>query len=145
LSQADVRTAGFTAFNGATLDSSVRIYGRGTFIEDARVNAVALDPTAFPYGARLKNNAQLGRLTITNTRGDKDGDGDYDELYALGGRSFSILNEAGQMIFDSGDAIERAIANHPKFAAIFNASHTVNTLDDRSDAKGPEPESVTIR
>lgn len=96
----------------------------GTFIEEVRVNAVTLDPTAFPYGATLKNNAQLGRLTITNTRGDTDGDGDYDVLYSFGGRSFSILNEQGQQIFDSGDAIERAIANNPKFAAIFNSSHT---------------------
>ena len=116
----------------------------GSFAEEARVNSVKLDPTAFPYGNTLKNNAQLGRLTITNTRGDTDGDGDYDELYVLGGRSFSILNDQGEMIFDSGDTIERAIANHPKFAAIFNSSHTSNTLDDRSDNKGPEPESVTI-
>jgi hypothetical protein len=116
----------------------------GTFVEEVRVNAVTLDPTAFPYGATLKNNAQIGRLTITNTRGDTDGDGDYDQLYVLGGRSFSILNEQGEIIFDSGDAIERAVANHPKFAAIFNASHTTNTLDDRSDNKGPEPESVVI-
>jgi hypothetical protein len=116
----------------------------GTFVEEVRVNAVTLDPTAFPYGATLKNNAQIGRLTITNTRGDTDGDGDYDQLYVLGGRSFSILNEQGEIIFDSGDAIERAVANHPKFATIFNASHTTNTLDDRSDNKGPEPESVVI-
>ena len=117
----------------------------GTFIEEVRVNAVTLDATAFPYGATIENNAQIGeRLTITNTRGDTDGDGDYDQLYGFGGRSFSILNEQGEMIFDSGDAIERAVANNPKFAAIFNASHTVNTLDDRSDNKGPEPESITI-
>jgi len=116
----------------------------GSFDEEKRVNAVKLDPTAFPYGNTLKNNAQLGRLTITTTRGDTDGDGDYDELYVFGGRSFSILNEKGEMIFDSGDTIERLIANHPKFAAIFNSSHTTNTLDDRSDNKGPEPESIAV-
>ena len=48
----------------------------------------------------------------------------------------------GALVFDSGDALEQlTAAAHP---ANFNASNTNNTMDDRSDDKGPEPEGVTV-
>jgi len=116
------------------------------FSEEARVGSagVVLDPAAFPFGRTLKNNGQLGRLNITRTLGDADGDGDYDELYAFGARSFSIWGTGGELIYDSGDALEQIVAHDPVFAAIFNAGHTTNALDDRSDNKGPEPEAVAV-
>ncbi|HLO38424.1 MAG TPA: choice-of-anchor I family protein, partial [Lacibacter sp.] len=63
--------------------------------------SVVLDPVAFPNAATLKTNAQLGRLNITTTLGDNDGDGDYDQLYSYGARSFSIWNGlTGQLVYD---------------------------------------------
>ena len=84
----------------------------------------------------------MGRLSVTIAHGDTDGDGDFDRLFANGGRSFSIRNAAGQLVFDSGDDLERLIA--ARVPANFNASNTSAALDNRSDDKGPEPEGVTI-
>jgi 2',3'-cyclic-nucleotide 2'-phosphodiesterase (5'-nucleotidase family) len=100
-------------------------------------NNYVLDPTVFPNATTLKSNAVLGRLTVSNSpglRGDTDGDGDIDRILMLGGRSFSILDEDGNMVFDSGDMIERAMANFG--APWFD--------DTRSDNKGPEPEGITV-
>ena len=96
-----------------------------------------LDDTVFPNEAALKNQASLGRLTVSNVpgiRGDTDGDGDIDEILSYGGRSFSILDAAGNMVFDSGDMLENIMAS--QFLSNFD--------DGRSDNKGPEPEGVTI-
>ncbi|MEA5572294.1 choice-of-anchor I family protein [Calothrix sp. UHCC 0171] len=115
------------------------------FNEEVRIgnDAVVLDPTAFPNATELKNNANLGRLTITNTLGDTDGDGDYDKLYAYGARSFSIWDDTGKLVFDSGDQFEQITA--AQTPTLFNANDGVaSQFDTRSDNKGPEPEAVTI-
>lgn len=88
------------------------------------------------------DDAVLGRLTVTNTKGDSDGDGTYEALYAFGGRSFSIWSASGNLVFDSGDELEQITA--AAFPSNFNASNTSNALDNRSDDKGPEPEGVAI-
>lgn len=53
------------------------------------------------------------RLTVTNTKGDTDGDSDYDQLYVFGARSFSIwgLNPNGSnpaltQAYDSANDLE---------------------------------------
>ncbi len=109
------------------------------FAEEARVSSLRLDPVAFPNAALLTAN---GRLNVTRALGDTDGDGDFDRLFAFGGRSFSIWDTTGNILFDSGDAFERITAQ--RYPTFFNASHTNNTFDDRSDNKGPEPEGVVI-
>jgi hypothetical protein len=119
------------------------------FSEQVRLGATgyALDATAFPYASLLKNNNVLGRLNVTNKTGDTDGDGDFDEIYAYGGRSFSIYNATtGAEVHDSGNLLERVSATDATFGAIFNASNTfgeVPVRKNRSDDKGPEPEGVT--
>lgn len=112
------------------------------FAEEKRVSALTLDPTRFPNAAALQNNAVLGRLTVTDQLGDTDGDDDFDELYVLGARSISIRTTSGQLVWDSGDDLERITA--AAFPATFNASNTSNSKDDRSDNKGPEPEGLVI-
>jgi hypothetical protein len=109
--------------------------------EDRRVSSLTLDPAAFP-DASLKSPDKLGRLNVSNINGDLDGDGDYDQLYAYGARSFSIWDSFGNQVFDSSDDLERiTAARYPQF---FNASNTSNSFDNRSDDKGPEPEGVAI-
>ncbi|MBU8539284.1 choice-of-anchor I family protein [Falsiroseomonas tokyonensis] len=96
-----------------------------------------LDATVFPDAETLKDNDNLGRLTVSNApglRGDTDGDGDIDQILMYGGRSFSILDAQGQIVFDSGDAIERIVAEF--FPELVD--------DSRSDNKGPEPEGIEI-
>lgn len=92
--------------------------------------------------AGLTKDGDLGRLNVTRELGLDTARGCYDELYAFGGRSFSIWNTDGQQVFDSGDAFERI--THAANPAFFNASHTSSSLENRSDDKGPEPENLTI-
>ncbi len=105
----------------------------------------SLDPTAFPYASAMKSNANLGKLKCTNRLGDTDNDGDFDEIYTFGGRSFSIWNATtGTLVYDSGDDLEQITANDPTYGAMFNCSNTNITKKDRSDDKGPEPEGVAV-
>jgi len=113
-----------------------------TFSEEARVADVTLDPDAFPNAEELQAEDQLGRLLITTTLGDTDGDGDYDELYNYGARSFSIWNSAGELVWDSGNDFETITAELIPDA--FNSQGSVQSFDNRSDDKGPEPENVAI-
>ena len=111
--------------------------------EETRVAQLTLDPVAFPNDAELQEEANLGRLKTTKTLGDTDGDGDHDEIYAFGARSFSIWSADGDLIFDSGDDFERILAD--RLPDNFNSTDNENgSLDDRSDDKGPEPEAVTV-
>lgn len=103
-----------------------------------------LDTLAFPNADILKSTIALGRLNVVNTLGDKDGDGDFDAAYTLGGRSFSIWNAAGKQVYDSGSELERITATDSTYGSIFNASNENNNFKNRSDNKGPEPEGVTV-
>jgi hypothetical protein len=112
------------------------------FAEESRVSALALDPAAFPNGATLKAAANLGRHTVTTALGNDDADVEFERLFTLGGRSFSIWSSSGALVYDSGSEFERitALAN----PARFNASNDNGNFDDRSDNKGPEPEGVAV-
>ncbi|HHD64635.1 MAG TPA: NAD nucleotidase, partial [Desulfobulbaceae bacterium] len=108
------------------------------FSEESRVAGLDLDPDAFPDSEVLLDKKQLGRLQVTTTEGDIDGDGDYDALYSFGGRSFSIWlqeNDALRRVYDSGDMIEKITA--AVFPDDFNANDDKNhSMDKRSDNKG---------
>jgi hypothetical protein len=123
----------------------------GSVIDANRISSATfnnvLDATAFPDQSILRNNKFLGRLSALKYSGDTDGDGDYDELHVMGGRSYSIWNaQTGALVYDSKDLIEQITANHPTFGAIFNASNTTGApaSKNRSDDKGPEPEGVAV-
>lgn len=113
------------------------------FSEVARVKTLTLDATAYPTGATLKQDANLGRLNVTNKTGDIGSDGDIDQLYSYGARSFSIWDTTGKQVFDSGDQLERmVVALNPTKA---NSSHNSNnSFDTRSDDKSIEPEASTV-
>lgn len=115
------------------------------FAEEARVSALTLDTLVFTRdlcGGLCRDNARLGRLTVTRTLGLNASSGKYEKLYVLGGRSFSIRDAQGALVWDSGDQLEQLTKNLSMVR--FNASNTGNTLDDRSDNKGPEPEGLVI-
>ncbi|VCU69676.1 hypothetical protein PIGHUM_01739 [Pigmentiphaga humi] len=139
-----------------------------------------LNPETFAYcGAAAGNPGKcrdddvLGRLQISwtmgyrkdsfgnpvmfNAKGVQDAAGDrimYDHLYAYGGRSFSIWDESGKQVWDSGAQFEKLLASDscklgPKrdipCVQYFNSGHDeAGTFDSRSDAKGPEPEGITL-
>lgn len=107
--------------------------------ETARVSSLDLDPTAFPNAAALKANTELGRLTVFKTLG-LNSNNQYNKLYALGGRSFSIYNAStGVQVYDSGSDLEqRAYSTLP--VALLGKDQVLGRLDN----KGPEPESVVV-
>ncbi|AEF99348.1 choice-of-anchor I family protein [Methylomonas methanica] len=103
-------------------------------VGNAVIDSVLNDAMTAAHGADWQtNNDKLSRLTVSMS-GDLDGDGDLDQLQAFGGRSFSILDAAGNQVFDSGDQLEQIIA--AQFPSLWD--------DGRSDNKGPEPESAVI-
>ncbi len=118
------------------------------YAEALRVNAAGylLDPAAFPDPALIKSSAQLGRLNVSTGSGDLDGDGDFDRIEVFGGRSISVRDQNGNLIWDSGKFFEELIESLDDLGTttVFNASNSNNTLDNRSDDKGPEPESVVV-
>jgi len=111
------------------------------FQEASRISGLVLDSIIFPDSLDLQNENVIGRLNVTTTMGDIDADGDYDELYAFGARSFSIRNTNGDLVYDSGNEIETITNEY--FPLNFNCSSTSNTKKGRSDDKGPEPEGLT--
>jgi len=116
------------------------------FIEEERIKDITLDPTVFPNAAILQEDENLGRLAITTTMGDTDGDGDFDELYTFGARSFTVfkVTPAGlEVAFDSGDMLEQITFDELGEIG-FNNDNDENDPDSRSDAKGPEPEGIEI-
>ena len=85
---------------------------------------------------------KLGRLVISSLDGDTDGDGDIDRFVSYGGRSFSVLDSQGNLIFDSGDQIAQITA--AQAPELFNADDGIaEAFDNRSDNKGAEPEAIT--
>jgi DNA-binding beta-propeller fold protein YncE len=114
------------------------------WLDEARVRDVTLDPAVFPNFSDLRQRPALGRLKIINTEGfNGDGDDEYESLHAYGARSITIWNDKGQIVADTGDAIE--VATALALPDYFNSSNDVNdSFDDRSDDKGPEPEGVVV-
>lgn len=108
------------------------------YSEETRVEDLTLDPKAFADADTLQLEENLGRLKTTTSQGDVDGDGDYDQIFSYGGRSFSIWNANGKLVYDSGSDFERALA-------FYTTEQNMDVWEDgRSDDKGPEPESITV-
>ena len=111
--------------------------------EEARVADLKLDEKAFPNVRELQKKSNLGRLKVTTTMGDSNGDGKYEELYSFGSRSFSIFKESGERVYDSGDFFECYLAK--EMPDYFNSNgDDNNSFDNRSDDKGPEPEGLAL-
>lgn len=113
------------------------------YSEEARLDELTLDETVFPNAAALFE--AYGDIKVSLANGDIDNDGDYDEIYTYGARSFSIWNgTTGALVYDSGDDFEQIIKNHPEYFKLFNVTDDGIVIKNRSDDKGPEPESVVI-
>jgi len=104
-----------------------------------------INETTYPQSAMLKKSHNAGRLRVSAFSGKNEAGTAYDQIYALGGRSFSIFNaDSKELVYDSGDDFEMYTAAAPSINALFNSDHEDNSLKSRSRAKGPEPEGVTI-
>lgn len=154
-----VHNSGFDRRAGEDLPPQLRALAAGA----------VLNPDVFGYcGAKwdlaagtasagdCREDNLLGRLNVTWTLGyQQNADGTpklkrlngrdvlvYDALYSFGARSFSIWDEAGKLVWDSGDQFEKKLAE--LLPAHFNSDHATVAFDNRSDNKGPEPEGIAI-
>ncbi len=113
------------------------------YVEETEPQDLTLDAEAFPDAADLISEAVIGKLEVTSTLGDADGDGDYEALYAPGARSFAIWDAEGTLVYDSGDQLEQITA--AAYPEDFNSTNDENgSFENRSDNAGPEPEGVTV-
>ncbi|EJG0657906.1 choice-of-anchor I family protein [Vibrio parahaemolyticus] len=96
--------------------------------------------TDHPLAGALKNNKQLARLKVIKPNHTLNAE---ENVQAFGARSFSIWNENGELVFDSGDDFATiALLNEGKY---FNSTNDSNSSgDDRSDDKGIEPEAIEV-
>lgn len=120
-------------------EGDARTYAGGNEETTVGATAVTLAP---PLSPLLKDQALLGRLAITNRRGNDGPDGGFTALFTHGARSFSIWSAQGSLVWDSADEFEQVTA--AAFPANFNANNSANDFDSRSDNKGPEPEGVVV-
>ncbi len=112
------------------------------YSEEKRLGDLVLDAAVFLNASELQKPKNLGRLRVSTASTDMNGDGLVDRIAAYGGRSFSIWDAVGNLVFDSGDAIERITAE--LLPEGFNSSGENDTFDGRSDDKGPEPEALAL-
>lgn len=143
--EADGKIYFFTANEGDAREYSANTDVGRLNAKSAGAYVTQLDTTVFganindvsAEASTIRAAANMGRLNISRTDGDTDGDGDIDVIHSLGGRSFSIWTiEDGALVqtYDSGDLIEQTLK-----------AHFPTVLDDgRSDDKGPEPEGITL-
>jgi hypothetical protein len=102
----------------------------------------ANNPLGVADASQLRDNANMGRLNVLTTDGLSADGSCHEAIYAFGARSFSIYNDQIEQVYDSGSDFERITAeSYPEF---FNSNHRENSLETRSDDKGPEPEGVTV-
>lgn len=93
------------------------------------------------FAGSLSDSAGIGRLTISRFDGNLDSDSLVEVPTMIGTRSFTLWDEAGRRVFDSGSMLEDFVrANAP---LTFNMNNgTTTAIDTRSDDKGPEPEAL---
>lgn len=128
------RTFLVTANEGDSRDFEVSTVGDLTLATDAFEPRLSENPFVDSV-AELQAPENLGNLEVTNQLGDPDGDGEFEELYLFGARSFSVweVTEDGpELVYDSGNDFERIYAQ--QFPAGFqNATES-----------GPETEAVEL-
>jgi len=110
------------------------------YSEEVRVKDLTLNTDYYPNAAELQEDEDLGRLKTTVANGDYNNDGEHEQIYSYGARSFSIFDQYGNLVFDSADDFGQLIASEEP--TLFNEDEA--ELDGRSDDKGVEPEAVGI-
>ncbi|MEZ8677270.1 choice-of-anchor I family protein [Vibrio splendidus] len=109
------------------------------YVDEVRGKKLDVDAN-HPLVGALKDNNQLARLKVIKPQGTLAAD---QKVQAFGSRSFSIWDESGELVFDSGDDFARIVLEQDP--ANFNSTNDNNQSgDDRSDDKGAEPEAIEV-
>ncbi|MEZ8285136.1 alkaline phosphatase [Vibrio splendidus] len=109
------------------------------YVDEVRGKKLDVDAN-HPLAGALKDNKQLARLKVIKPQGTLAAD---QKVQAFGSRSFSIWDESGELVFDSGDDFARIVLEQDP--ENFNSTNDNNQSgDDRSDDKGAEPEAIEV-
>ena len=109
------------------------------YVDEVRGKKLDVDAN-HPLVGALKDSKQLARLKVIKPQGTLAAD---QKVQAFGSRSFSIWNDSGELVFDSGDDFARIVLEQDP--ANFNSTNDNNQSgDDRSDDKGVEPEAIEV-
>ncbi|WP_102277678.1 choice-of-anchor I family protein [Vibrio cyclitrophicus] len=109
------------------------------YVDEVRGKKLDVDAND-PLAGALKDNKQLARLKVIKPQETLAAD---QKVQAFGSRSFSIWDESGELVFDSGDDFARIVLEQDP--ANFNSTNDNNQSgDDRSDDKGVEPEAIEV-
>ncbi|MEZ8154004.1 choice-of-anchor I family protein [Vibrio splendidus] len=109
------------------------------YVDEVRGKKLDVDAN-HPLAGALKDNKQLARLKVIKPQGILAAD---QKVQAFGSRSFSIWDEPGELVFDSGDDFARIVLEQDP--ENFNSTNDNNQSgDDRSDDKGVEPEAIEV-
>ncbi|WP_269541916.1 choice-of-anchor I family protein [Cerasicoccus fimbriatus] len=120
-------------------------------IGDAGETTYVFDPAVISTLAPLQENDQLGRLEINLVASDLDKDGDIDVPMVFGGRSMSVyeapvvgrFRQVGGTSANGNNDLDEFTASI--FPNVFHSNNDDNdSLESRSDAKGVEPEALTV-
>lgn len=122
------------------------------FAEKVRAGTLTTNWNTGSVSPSLNTNAYLARLNTTNVFPTKAA---FDAIYTYGGRSFSIRNASGDLVWDSGSQLEEIVARDYPLAFNSDSLDTLATaqlmvsgqasrIDTRSDDKGPEPEALAV-
>ncbi len=136
-----------TYFSGI---ENAEVSGNECFADEARVRSLTLDPAAFGGSAAvtsLRDNANLGRLKVTSVAPSTNSANGFTSLVAFGGRSLSVWDDAGRLVWDSASLFESLV--HAADGGRWVDGSPVppwatSAYDTRSDDKGPEPEGITV-
>ncbi len=91
--------------------------------EETKASELTIDPS-------LDTTGLSETVRVTPELGDTDGDGDYDQLYMMGTRSFSIWDSQGKLVFDSGSQLQRHVIDA---VGEQNFNTRVDDTDDASE------------
>ncbi|NAZ52487.1 alkaline phosphatase [Vibrio toranzoniae] len=109
------------------------------YVDEVRGKKLDVDAN-HPLAGALKDNKQLARLKVIKPQGTLAAD---QKVQVFGSRSFSIWDESGELVFDSGDDFARIVLDQDP--TNFNSTNDNNQSgDDRSDDKGVEPEVIEV-
>ncbi len=112
------------------------------FSEIELVKNIQLDEARFHNHSEIQKDEVLGKMQITNTLGNSDGDNDYDSLFTFGAKSFTIWDENANLVFDSGNQLaKRVIENTKKKRRNKNPNKRIAN-DDWVAKVGVNPEAV---
>lgn len=96
--------------------------------------------------SQYNDSLLLGNLIVSSVDGDDNLDGFVDRWIKFGSRSLSVFDtDNGELLYDSGESIERWVANDGGWKQIFNADAFSNQLKSTSLGKGVKPKKVICR